>query len=276
MPPKSLKDQLREQKKDAIFGFSRDLPKIIEVRVANLRPNSDQPRKVFDEERLQELANSIARHGLLQPIVVKPDPEKPGGFIVVAGERRFRAHQRLGRESVAAIMTDGNADELALIENLQREDLHPVEEAEALHKIKTRHGYTDEELAKVVGKSRSTVTELLSINKLPEDIRDEARKVKEVNKSQLVQLGRLDSEVEQQRLWQGIKTGGVKVSHLRGQKGSKPAPPLLERIVREGQTLTEHLAKVQRDEVQLTEDQRTELQALADALNRLLEDTRQG
>jgi ParB family chromosome partitioning protein len=150
-----------------MFGLSPDLPRIIEVDLAKLRPNPDQPRTVFKEEALQELADSIKQHGLIQPIAVVHDGDKEGSFVIVAGERRFRAYQLLGRATIPAIITSGNPDEIALIENIQREDLSPIEEAEALAKMMNRHSYKQEELAKIIGKSRVTVTELLGLNTHP-------------------------------------------------------------------------------------------------------------
>ncbi|WP_261771972.1 ParB/RepB/Spo0J family partition protein [Nitrosococcus oceani] len=100
--------------------------------LTNLRENPDQPRKAFDEAALQKLADSIEQHGLIQSITVASDPGNEEGYMVVAGERRFRAFKQLGRETIPAIVTQGNRDEIALIENLQRENLNPLEEAEAL------------------------------------------------------------------------------------------------------------------------------------------------
>ncbi len=120
-----------------------DTPRLLEVELAELRPNPHQPRKTFAEETLRELADSIARSGLLQPIAVA---ESEDGYTIVAGERRYRALKLLERKTVPAlVLTDGSIDELALIENVQREDLHPLEEAEAMAELMERHGYTMEE-----------------------------------------------------------------------------------------------------------------------------------
>ena len=95
--------------------------------------------------------------------------------MIVAGERRYRAHQHLGKPTIIAIITKGKSDEIALIENIQREDLSPIDQAEGLASMMERHGYKQEDLARVVGKSRPTVTELLSLNTLPEEIKQECR-----------------------------------------------------------------------------------------------------
>jgi ParB family chromosome partitioning protein len=191
-----------------LYGISSEMPRIIEIELTKLQPNPDQPRKRFNEETIKELASSIEQHGLIQPISVIPVPESDG-FVIVAGERRFRAHQHLGKPTITAIITKGNSDEIALIENIQREDLSPVDQAEGLASMMEKHGYKQEDLARVVGKSRPTVTELLSLNALPEDIKDECRTF-DVPKSFLVQVVRASKPEEQQRLWGEYKRGEVK------------------------------------------------------------------
>jgi ParB family chromosome partitioning protein len=108
------------------------MPKIIEVELTKLRPNPDQPRKVFAEQTIKELADSIDQHGLIQPISIVPDPENQDGYMIVAGERRYRAHQHLTKPTIVAIITKGKPDEISLIENIQREDLNPMDQAEGL------------------------------------------------------------------------------------------------------------------------------------------------
>jgi ParB family transcriptional regulator, chromosome partitioning protein len=126
---------------DFMFGMSPEMPRIIEIELTKLRPNPNQPRKRFNDETIKELAASIGQHGLIQPISVVPDPENPEGFVIVADERRYRAHQHLKRPTITAIITKGNSDEIALIENIQREDLSPMDQAEGLAGMMERHGY---------------------------------------------------------------------------------------------------------------------------------------
>jgi ParB family transcriptional regulator, chromosome partitioning protein len=192
-----------------LYGRSPEMPRIIEIELTKLRPNPDQPRKRFNEETIKELAESIKQHGLIQPISVVTDPESQDGFVIVAGERRYRAHQHLEKTTITAIITKGNSDEIALIENIQREDLSPMDQAEGLANMMEKHGYKQEELARVVGKSRPTVTELLSLNTLPEDIKEECRTF-DVPKSFLVQVVRASKIEEQERLWGEYKKGEVK------------------------------------------------------------------
>lgn len=208
--------------KDVLFGISGDLPRIIEIELQKLRPNPDQPRTNFSQEAMQELASSIEQHGLIQPIAVVEDRENEGGFIIVAGERRYRAYKLLGKETIAAITTSGNPDEIALIENMQREDLSPIDEAEALEKLMGRHNYKQEDLAKVIGKARTTVVELLSLNNLPEEIKSECRTSDIASKSVLIEIVRLGKPKDQLKFWKSFKQGEKKtVRATRAHKGGK-------------------------------------------------------
>jgi ParB family transcriptional regulator, chromosome partitioning protein len=193
--------------RDPLFGASSKLPKLVELRLETIRLNPDQPRKTFDEATLAELASSIEQHGLLQPITVKRIPDEDE-YLLVAGERRYRAVQKLTRPTITAIITDGNADELAVIENLQREDLRPLEQAEALARLLETHGYTQEQLAKIIGKARTTVTELLQITTLPEKIKEECR-TSDIPKSVLVEIVRTKEPEARFALWERLKGGGT-------------------------------------------------------------------
>ena len=143
----------------------------VKLKISEIEPNRSQPRKDFDEEALGELADSIAKHGLLQPILVRP--LTLGGYEIVAGERRYRASRMAGLTEVPVIireLTESETMELALIENLQREDLSPLEEAQGYNVLISEHGFTQEEVAKSVGKSRPAVANALRLLKLPESI----------------------------------------------------------------------------------------------------------
>ena len=142
-----------------------------EVEVARIRPNPAQPRQHFDEDSLAELAESIERHGVLQPILLRA---VGGGYELIAGERRWRAAQRARLHSIPALIRehdDSSSAELALIENVQREDLNAIEEADGYHALIARFGHTQDNVAKLVGKSRSHVANLLRLLDLPEAVR---------------------------------------------------------------------------------------------------------
>ena len=142
-----------------------------EIEIARIRPNPNQPRTQFSEESIEELAQSIAERGVLQPILLRPTDD---GFQIIAGERRWRAAQRAQLHAIPAIVRDideAAMAELALIENIQREDLNAIEEAEGYRQLIERHGHTQEDVGKIVHKSRSHVANLLRLLDLPEFVR---------------------------------------------------------------------------------------------------------
>lgn len=142
------------------------------LAVNDIFPNKEQPRKTFDEAALQELADSIKQHGVLQPLLVRP--LTTGGYQLVAGERRWRASRLAELKEVPVIikeLSDTEAMEIAIIENLQREDLNPIEEAEGLQALIDKCGFTQEEVATSVGKSRPAITNALRLLRLPEEVR---------------------------------------------------------------------------------------------------------
>ena len=143
------------------------------LSIGEIEPNREQPRQNFDEEALNELASSIAEHGVLQPIIVRPTPD--GGYQLVAGERRWRAARIAGLTEVPVIvktLTDSEVSVIALIENLQRENLNPMEEAEGIQKLIDEFDFTQEQAAQKLGKSRSALTNTLRLMSLPEKVRE--------------------------------------------------------------------------------------------------------
>ena len=143
----------------------------VKVKLTDIEPNRDQPRKVFDESALNELAESIAQHGVLQPLLVRPMLD--GSYQLVAGERRWRASRIAGLTEVPVVirdLTDVQVAELALVENLQREDLNPIEEAFGYKELSDKFGYTQEEVSNIVGKSRSAVANALRLLNLPDEV----------------------------------------------------------------------------------------------------------
>lgn len=146
---------------------------VSELRLSEIEPNRDQPRKAFDQEALEELAESIRQHGLIQPILVRPG--KNGIYSIIAGERRWRASRLAGLVKVPVIIkecSDEQTAQLALIENLQREDLNPVEEAEGYKKLMDDFNMTQERVAELVGKSRPAVANALRLLGLPQEARE--------------------------------------------------------------------------------------------------------
>ena len=143
------------------------------MRIADIEPRSDQPRKDFDQQQLQSLADSIAEHGVLQPIIVRENVNAPGTYEIIAGERRWRASKMAGLTMIPAVIVTGDdmkVAQVSLIENLQRQDLNPVEEALAYSALMERFSMTQEQVAKQAGKSRSAVANMLRLLDLPDEI----------------------------------------------------------------------------------------------------------
>lgn len=145
---------------------------ILFLDINDIKPNAKQPRKHFSDEKIEELARSIETHGIIQPIMVRPSGE---GYEIVAGERRWRAARRASLKQVPCIVREFSEEQnmlVSIIENMQREDLNPMEEAEALNQMITRYGLTQDEVSKSVGKSRPYITNALRLLKLPPGIQE--------------------------------------------------------------------------------------------------------
>ncbi len=160
---------------DALFMDNEtvDSGGVVTLRLSEIEPNRDQPRKIFSEEALNELADSIREHGVLQPLLVRPLPG--GSYQLVAGERRWRASRMAGLQEVPVVireMDEEQAMEIALIENLQREDLNAIEEATGYKQLMERYGMTQEQVAKRVGKSRPAIANALRLLNLPPKVMD--------------------------------------------------------------------------------------------------------
>ncbi len=143
------------------------------LRLSQIEPKADQPRKHFDEEALFELSDSIKRHGLLQPIIVRESEDAQGYYQIIAGERRWRASKLAGLSEIPAIIMQADeleAAEIAIIENIQRQDLNPYEEASAYKALIDQYGLTQEEVSEKVGKSRSAVANSMRLLDLPDDV----------------------------------------------------------------------------------------------------------
>lgn len=151
-----------------------------------LKTDPNQPRKAFDKEDLDALVRSVTRYGVLQAVLVKDDGE--GNFVIVAGERRVRAAKEAGLEEIPVMITSGETDELAIVENAVRADLTAVEEAEALNLLKTRKGLKGKELATIIGKSEKTVSDILKVCRLPDAVRDDARARKDITRAELMEI----------------------------------------------------------------------------------------
>ena len=187
---------------------------IIEINLSELRPNPYQPRKLFKDEALQELASSIKEHGVFQPIIVKKSIK---GYEIIAGERRFRASKLAGMEKIPAIIrdfTDEQMMEIALLENLQRENLNVIEEGLAYKTMIEKLGLTQDELSKRVGKSRSHITNILGILRLPKEIQSMIIEGK-ITMGHARVISKLESTEQMMEL--ANKTHCVKLKHIHAK-----------------------------------------------------------
>lgn len=244
------------------------------VDVGLILPNPDQPRKFFDEEALNELATSIAQKGVLQPVIIRKDEE--GKIFLVAGERRLKAAKIAGLERIPSIITKGNPAEIALIENLQREDLKPIEEAEALGRMVEQYGYTQEQLVQVIGKAQSTISEIMSLNRLPEAIKEEVRRADNYPRRLLVEIAKQDSPKKMIMLFAKAKDGSLKSDQVRDitrtnttqEKQRTPAAIALAKVI----SLEKQLIKLDITKVEDSEKAQLlfELQTLKNAIENIL------
>ena len=195
----------------------------LNVDIELIEPNPDQPRKFFDSVALYELKSSIEQKGVLQPIIIRQNNDNK--IYLIAGERRWRAAKLAGLEKIPAILSKGNPLEIALIENLQRENLRPVEEAEALQRMLLEFNYTQNALAHVIGKARNTVTEMLSLNKLPEPIKAECRELDTYPRRLLLEVSKQKSKKEMTSLFNKIKNKNLNSDTVRSITRTKTEAP---------------------------------------------------
>ncbi|MEM5787075.1 MAG: ParB/RepB/Spo0J family partition protein [Syntrophobacteraceae bacterium] len=176
---------------------------LYELEIDSLIDDPDQPRKFYDQSALKELENSIRSRGVLQPILFTKDSDSR--ILVVAGSRRCKAARDAGLKKIPGIFVEGNSAEIALMENLLRENLSAIEEAEGLGVLMLKHGYSQEQIAQSLGKARSTVSEILSLNKLPEAIRDECRQNPMYPRRVLVEIAKEPNHDSMLKLYEQCK-----------------------------------------------------------------------
>ncbi len=201
---------------DAIFleNDSEDAESAVTLKISDIEPNRDQPRRDFNEESLRELADSIAIHGVLQPLLVRPLPD--GGYQLVAGERRWRASRMAGLFEVPVIireMSDSEMMQISMIENLQRENLNPVEEALGYKALQDNYGLTQEEISRTVGKSRPVVANALRLLNLAQPILDMLRDGK-ITTGHARALLSINDEEDQLRMAEQIEKNDLTVRDI--------------------------------------------------------------
>jgi ParB family chromosome partitioning protein len=226
------------------------------VPIAAVTPNRDQPRKHFDEEKLAELASSIRLHGLLQPIVVRRVGD---GFELLAGERRFRAAQLAGLDRMPALIREVDDPlEIALIENLQREDLSPLEEAEALSALIARHGYSHKTVAELLGKSRPYVSNTLALLRLPDTVKSEIhRGGRAVPRELLLGVAREEDPDAALALWRRLQLDTLSVRQFREEKeASRPDAVTASEVLAAARRLNRALTRLLSEECLVAETER--------------------
>ena len=207
------------------------------IKISNISPRKDQPRKTFSKESLQVLADSISQYGVLQPIVVRPDGFTANNYEIIAGERRWRAARAAGLSEIPAVVVDGDelkAAQISIIENVQREDLNPVEEAMAYDALIDKFGLKQDEVARQVGKDRSTIANMLRLLDLPDEVLEYLRE------------------------------GAIATGHARallGLKNQEAMLPLVQKIVDNEMSVREVEASVKRLNAMADEDGEAEIAA---------------
>ena len=199
------------------------------VPIAVIKPNPLQPRQHFDEGAIGELAESIRARGLLQPIIVRR--EKDGGYTLIAGERRLRAAERAGVGLVPAILSDDDLLEVALEEKVQREDLSPLEEAEALSALASERGLSHAELAQVIHKSRPYVSNTLALTRLPREVKQEYfADGAVVSREILISIARQETPEAMRALWRRVRLESMSVRNFRHQQTKRTPQPGAEAL----------------------------------------------
>jgi len=200
-----------------IDNISPDHDVVVMLETKRLVPNPNQSRKHFDSESIRELAESIRKHGLLQPITVR---KVEGKYKIIAGERRYMASLEAELYFVPCIIKnvdEAEAFKISLIENLQREDLDPIEEANGYKHFQDKYGMTHEDIAKAVNKKQSTISEIMSLNKLPETIRSNYR-LADISRTHLIEIAKADSEKTMHELIELAQKNKLSAKDIRAAK----------------------------------------------------------
>ncbi len=237
------------------------------IDIDRLHPDINQPRKHFDRVALEELTNSIRRQGVLQPVIFRLNKE--GELILVAGQRRLMAARNAGLEQIPAIFTEGNPTEIVLVENLLRENLTAIEEAEALDALMKEHRYTQEHLAETLGKGRSTISEMLSLTRLPQRIRNECRSDPKCPKRVLIEIAKKKQQRAMETLYEKFKTSGLtsdEIRKLSRKKGRTSITITCDQI----ESLSKRLSSL--DPVKLAETDREKFKTALGDLRRLMDE----
>lgn len=248
--------------------------KLYNLPIIDIKPDPDQPRKYMDPQDLEDLAASIKQLGILQPVLFRPDEQ--GCVILVAGERRFAAAKKAGLTVIPGIFVDGSPAEIALVENVQRQDLTAIEEAEALGRLVDKMKYTQEQAAVVIGKSRQTVTDILSLTRLPQEIRDDCRSNAKCPRQLLIEIARKKQERAMINLYNKYKESGLTTGELHKERRIHEAKTELEIVKGAVGNLQSMKAKIAKLELAVLGEEKSALLAEIEQLNQDLADRLNG
>jgi len=261
---------MKASDKDVTRGEDRKRKGIVRVNLDEIVSDPNQPRKFYNEKALEALSETIKVRGVLQPILVREGEN--GQIYLLAGERRVRAAEMAGNKKIPAIFMQPNSQlnslEISLIENLHRESLKPLEEAEAVQRLKDEYSYTDRELGIITGKSRVTITELLSINRLSEEVKEELGRRPDISKSTLIRIARMegtDDDKHEEALRVVDRHPRPKTEIAKDRTAS--LLKLLEPFKEEGFEGYRKDHKLEKDEI---EELRTELSQLKSLIEKIL------
>ncbi len=197
----------------ATVTMSYEKGKLYDLPLEELQPDPEQPRKYFDAVALEELKTSIQKHGVLEPVLMRRNGGGP--LLLVSGERRYQAAKLAGCATIPALLTDGDPIEISIVENLIRENLTAVEEAEAIDRLKNRHDYQLSDLSAVLGKSDATISEILSLMKLPDEVKSDCRNDPKAIRGILVEIAKQKSTVRMAALYDKYKKSGLTRGEIR-------------------------------------------------------------
>jgi ParB family transcriptional regulator, chromosome partitioning protein len=258
-----------------LFGVSDDFPSVAEIDIDRIDRETHQPRGPQDDASLDELRQSIERHGLLYPILVT---QKEGDlYALVGGGRRLRVFELLGRTTIFARVLSGDPDELALVDNLQRKLLNAVETARSLNKLRNKHGYSQEKLAEVVGKTPAAISRVLSILTLPQEVLDEYLALTErIPQTTLEEVAAAPSEESQRKLWSLAKKGATAkaiVERRQELKRNEPDSLMLKKRAAGAaiRTMVQTVTKLEENREGIGEGERAALRALQEKVAMLLD-----
>ena len=197
----------------ATVTTSYEKGKLYDLPLEELQPDPEQPRKYFDTVALEELKTSIQKHGVLEPVLMRQNGGGP--LLLVSGERRYQAAKLAGCATIPALLTDGDPVEISIVENLLRENLTAVEEAEAIDRLKNQHDYQLSDLSAVLGKSDATISDILSLMKLPDEVKSDCRNDPKAIRGILVEIAKQKSTEKMAALYAKYKESGLTRGEIR-------------------------------------------------------------